>query len=155
MNGWLACWHMDRTRCKACWVFQSSDTKSLHNIFEWLKTSMTYHVVDVRVLQRVVKTPISWTRICAIDSKLPLLLLTHLGLIITKSVHKLFMIVSGRTVYMHDVLMLDTAMLEYCYFFWRPIAPWSNALTTELHFSLMTLALISFTFFLLIFFFYY
>ena len=36
---------------------------------------MTCHVVDVRVLQCVVKTAISWTRICAVDSKLPLLLL--------------------------------------------------------------------------------
>ena len=44
---------------------------------------------------------ISWTCICAIDSKLPLLLLlTHLGFIITESVRKLFVIVCGRTVYM-------------------------------------------------------
>ena len=50
----------------------------------------TWHVVDVRALQRVVKTSISWTRIYAIDSKLPLLLLlTHLCFILTESVRTL------------------------------------------------------------------
>ena len=76
--------------------------------FEWQEAPTTYHVVDVRVLQRVVKTAISWTRIWAIYSKLPLLLLlTHLAFIITESVRKLFVTVYGRTVYMHSVLTSD------------------------------------------------
>ena len=45
-----------------------------------------------------------------IDSKLPLLLLlTHLGFIITESVRKLIVTVCGRTVYMHDVLKSDAS----------------------------------------------
>ena len=50
---------------------------------------------------------VSWTSACYNAWSRPLyheLLLTHLGFIITESVHKLFLIVCGRTVYMHDVL---------------------------------------------------
>ena len=62
-----------------------------------LRFRTTCHVVDVRVLQGVVKNAISWTRICAIDSKLPLLpLLTHLGFIITESVHIVIIVLIGH-----------------------------------------------------------
>ena len=101
-NGRLACQQNTLQGMLGILVDVGCSSRAIRNLLIWFRT--TSHAVDVRV----VKTDISWTCISAIDSKLPLLLLlTHLGFIITESVRTLFVIVCGRMVTMHDVLTSD------------------------------------------------